>query len=161
MSDQIRVNGNVMSWGSITVKVAGQIFYGFDSISYGDKRERVHVYGMGRHHGPRGRTPGKYTLDRGKIGGFTSSFVELRRYLASLSPDGRSFSNTEFLVTVQYVEPGSSELPLTVELLRTVLTGNTASHSESADPTKEEVEIDYMQILRNGLSMFDQSMGAP
>ena len=56
MSDVIRVNGNQVSWGSIVLKFNGQRFYGFTSISFSDKRERVHAYGMGRHHAPRGRS---------------------------------------------------------------------------------------------------------
>jgi hypothetical protein len=161
MSDQIRVNGNIMSWGSIRVKAAGEIFYGFTSISYGDKRERVHVYGQGRHHGPRGRTAGKYSTDPGKLGGPTSTIAALRKRLAELATDRKSYGSVSFQVIVQYVEEGSSEEPLTVELDRTVLDANTASHSESADPTTEEVSINYMLIYRNGLTLFDQSQGVP
>src|SRR6185436_16366674 len=47
MTDSIRVNGNSHSWGSIVVKIAGVKYYGFDEISYGDKRERVKGYGLG------------------------------------------------------------------------------------------------------------------
>lgn len=161
MADQIRVNGNIYSWGSIRAIIAEEVYTGFTSISYGDKRERVQVYGMGRHHGPRGRTAGKYSTDPGKLGGPTGSVAALRARLAQLAADGVSFGNVEFQIVIQYVEPGSSEIPLTVELDRCVLTANTSSHEESADPTREEVEINYMLVRRNGLTLFDGTQGAP
>ena len=159
MSDQIRINGNLFSWGSIICKVDGDLFCGFNSISYGDKRERVKGYGMARHHTPRGRSAGKYTTEAGKLGGTTDAAHALRVKLASLAPDRISYGNVEFLITVQYVE--SDLLPLHVDLTRCVIVGDTTSHEEGPDPLKAELEFDYFYILRNGLALFDASKGLP
>jgi hypothetical protein len=155
MADQIRVNGNLMSWGSITVKVGGARFYGFDLVSYGDKRERAYSYGQGRHHAPRGRSAGKYTPEPVKLRGPKTTMAALRKELADQSSDKKSYGNTECEIVVQFVEPGSSELPICDELQRCVYVGTSASHEESPDPLKEEVELSTMLVLRNGLSLFD------
>lgn len=160
--DQIRVNGNLYGWGSIKVKIDGETFTGFDQITYGDKRERVKAYGMGRHQAPRGRTSGKYTVEPVKLRGPRSTVHALRTHLASRASDGVSYGNVEFPIVVQYVEPGStSELPMTIELERCVITGDTTSDEESADPSKDELEIDTMLIRRNGLTLFDSTQGSP
>lgn len=159
MSDAVRINGNQHSWGSIILKIDGDRYYGFTAISYNDKRTRSKGYGLGRHHAPRGRTRGKYELDPVKLTGWKSSIQELRRALATRSANGLSYGDVEFQVTVQYIENG--EQPITVEIERCVITGNSASDEENPDPLKEELEIDCMLIRRNGLTLFDSSQGSP
>jgi hypothetical protein len=159
MADQIRVNGNMHSWGSIIVKIDGDRFYGFNSISYGDKRERVKGYGMGRHQAPRGRSRGKYTTDPVKLGGPKSTIQALRAQLAARASDGKSYGDVEFEIVTQYVESG--ETPMTVEIERCVITANITNDEEGPDPLKDEVEIDCMLIRRNGLTLFDGSQESP
>jgi hypothetical protein len=160
MADQIRVNGNVHSWGSIVAKIDGDRFHGFTSISYGDKRERVKGYGMGRHQAPRARSRGKYSTDPVKLAGPKSTIQALRDKLASGSS---SYGDTEFQIVVQYVETGVSggDSPMTVEIDRCVITADVSTNEESSDPLKDEIEIDCMLIRRNGLTLFDSSQGSP
>ena len=106
MSDQIRVNGNQLSWGSIILKLDQDVFTGFTSISFADKRERVKAYGQGRHHAPRGRSRGKYTIEPVKLTGWKDSVQIFRTQLAARSPDGKSYGDVEFQIIVQYVEIG-------------------------------------------------------
>lgn len=159
MADDIRVNGNQISWGSIILKIDSDRYTGFTSVSFADKRERVKAYGMTKHHAPRGRSRGKYTIEPVKLVGWKSSVQQLREALASLAPDKISYGDVEFQIVVQYVE--ADELPLTVEIDRCVWGGNSSSDEESADPLKEEIELDAMLIRRNGLVLFDASEGAP
>jgi hypothetical protein len=114
---------------------------------------------MGRHQAPRGRSRGKYTPGAGKLGGPPSSIQALREKLASKAPDGDSYGNIEFLLTVQYIDDG--ERPILVELQQCVITGNDTSNEESADPLKEEIEIMPMRVLRNGKTLYDKSQGTP
>jgi hypothetical protein len=160
MADTIRVNGNQLSWGSIIVKIDGERIYGFTSISYADKRERVKAYGMGRHHAPRGRSRGKYTVEPVKLGGWKGSVQALRQALADRATDQTSYGDVEFEIVVQYVEPGD-EFPIQADIERCVWVGNSSSEEEGADPLKEEIEIDAMLIRRNGLTLFDASQGSP
>lgn len=164
MADQIRVNGNVYSWGSLILKIGGERFSGFNSISYGDKRERVKGYGMGRHQAPRSRSRGKYSTDPVKLAGPPGSANEIRAMLAALSSDGVSYGDVEFEIALQYVEPsvdGGGETPMNIQIERCVIVADTATHEEGSDPLKEEIEIDCMLIRRNGLTLFDSSQGSP
>jgi hypothetical protein len=155
MSDSIRVNNNQLSWGSIVVKVAEAQIFGFTSIAFSDKRERVKAYGMGRHQAPRGRSRGKYTADPIKLGGYRSAVAELRATLAALSLDGESYGDVEFQVVATYFE--SDELPLIVVAERCVWISNNATDEEGAENLKEEIEVDPMFIRRNGMVLFDNS----
>jgi hypothetical protein len=157
--DPIRINGNQLGWGSILAKVGGNVITGFTSIKYSDSRERVKAYGMGRHHAPRGRSPGKYQVDPVTLKGWKGSVQALREALASAAPDGISYGNVEFELVVQYVE--ADDKPITVHLERCVITKNTADEEESADPLSEEIEIDCMKIRRNEMTLFDSTGGAP
>ncbi len=159
MSDQIRVNGNQLSWGSIKVKLDGEVYFGFNSLSYGDKRERVKAYGMGKHQAPRGRSRGKYSTDPVKLGGPKASVQALREALAAKSADGVSYGDVEFEVIAQYFE--SAELGITVQCERCVIVANASTEEEGSDPLKEEIELDTMKIRRNGLVLFDESEGSP
>lgn len=159
MSDDIRVNNNQFSWGSIILKVDSDRYFGFTGITYSDKRERVKAYGMTKHHAPRGRSRGKYTIEPVKLTGWKGSVAALRAGLAARAPDGISYGDVEVQIVVQYVDTG--EIPLTVEIDRCVWTTNSAGDEESADPLKEEIEFDAMLIRRNGLVLFDASEGQP
>jgi len=162
VADLIRVNGNQHSWGSIVLKVGGERFFGFTAISYSDKRERVIAYGMARHQAPRGRSRGKYTIEPVKLTGWKGSVQALRDQLANFAVDGVSYGDVEFEIVVQYVEADpTGETPMTVELERCVWTGNSVSEEEGPDPLKEEIEINCMLIRRNGLTLFDNSLGSP
>lgn len=156
MADAIRVNDNQYDWGSIVIKVDGDEFYGFTAVSHSQKRERSKAYGTGKHRAPRGRTRGRYSAE-GKITGWKSSIQALRKKLAALSPDGKSYGDAVFQVVVQYIE--TDEEPITEELVDCVIASEDASHEENTDPLKEEVGIDIMYIKKNGLTLFDNSDG--
>jgi hypothetical protein len=159
MSDQIRVNGNLYSWGSIKLKIGGELFYGFTSIGYADKRERGKTWGMGRHHSPRGRASGKYSTEPVKLGGPKDTIDALIKQLAAQAPDRVSYGNVVFQILVSYVEPGQDGI--NVELDDCVVASISSSDEENADPKATEIEIDCMRIRRNGLSLYDQTEGAP
>src|SRR5689334_17393541 len=155
MSDEIRVNGNLYSWGSIKLKINDEIFYGFTAISYSDSRERVKAWGMGRHHAPLGRSRGKYQVEPVSVTARKGTLQQLRKALATAA-GGSSYGDIEFQIIVQYVEPGDEE-PITVELDRCVWSKNTSQEEENPDPLKEDAEFDCMLIRRNGLTLFDNS----
>jgi hypothetical protein len=159
MADQLRVNGAIASWGHVVLKINGERYYGWDSITYGDKRERTKAYGMGRHHAPRGRTLGKYSTDPVKLRGPLSTAQAVREQLASLSADGKSYGNTECEIVIEYAL--DNEPALTVEIERCVYVSASSSNEESPEVLKEEIEFDPMIIRRNGLTLFDGSQGAP
>lgn len=154
MADQIRVNGNLHSHASITLKVDGEKFYGFTAVEYGDKRERTFKWGMTKDHAPRGRTRGKYQPEPGKLVGPVSSVQALLAKLAQGNAGG-SFGDKEFLAVVQFVEDG--EVPVTIELERCVVDGVKDAHSESAEANEQELSLSYFRVLRNGLTLASSS----
>jgi hypothetical protein len=159
MADKVRVNGNVVSWGSIKVKIGGEVFHGFTSIAFADSRERAFVYGMGKHHGPRGRTRGKYATEATKLAGPRSTVQALCDKLQALASDQTSYGDVEFPIVVQYVE--ADETPMTVELEQNVITKRSSSEDEGTEFLKEEIEISTMRIRRNGGTLWDNSEGSP
>jgi hypothetical protein len=159
MADQIRVNGNLQSWGSIVLKIDGDPYTGFNAIDFSDKRERAFGYGMGRHQAPRGRTRGKYSADNAKLGGPVGSIAMLRAALAAKAEDGKSYGNVEFQVIVQYVE--LDDTPVQIELDRCCIVGDGSSHKEGAEQLENELELSVFVIRRNELTLFDQTQGAP
>lgn len=155
MADQIRVNGNLQSWGSIIFKVQGERFYGITSINYGDSRERVKAFGMGKSHAPRGKSKGKYDTDNVTASGYAASVQELVDGLAALAPDGVSYGDVEFEIQIQYVDSG--EAPRNVEILGCHIAKFTEANEESPDPLKSDLEISCLRIKRNGKTLYDSS----
>lgn len=159
MGDNLRVNGNRLSWGSTSVKIDGQLFTGITSIKFSDSRERTLGYGMGQHHAPVARTRGKYAVEPVVIKFYAESAEKLRQQLAASSPSGTSFGEHEFPIVIQNYEPGTD--PITIELLRCCYVKGTTDQEEGPEGLLEEVEFSCMQIVRNGRVLFDNSVGAP
>lgn len=157
MADPFLVNGNQYSWASIVCKAYEEVWTGFTGITYGDKRERVLAYGMGRHHAPRGRSHGKYTPENVKLTGWKKSVHAFLEGLAARSSDGKSYGDSEFQIMVQFVEFDEGDISVVIE--RCVVVGVTASHEESPDNLKEEIEIQPMWVTRNGLKLWDARQG--
>ncbi len=157
--DNVRVNGNVLSWGSLTCKVDGDPIKGFTSITYDEKRTREKVYGMGAHQAPIGRTRGKYEPGVVKLKGKKSSCQALREALAAKSGTA-SYGDAEFEITLQGVE--SDESPITIEATRCVYVGLSSGNEEGPGKLEEEIEIDVMGFRHNGLTLWDSTTdGSP
>lgn len=161
MADQIRVNGNLYSWGSIRAKIDGVPYHKFTEITFGDKRERAKLWGMGRHQAPVGRTGGKYTPDAVKLKGPKETMQAFRADLARRAPDRVSYGNVEFELVVQFVESASTQTPIHIEIQGCVVVSDASSNAEGADASQDDMEIDCMRIVRNGLTLFDSSQGVP
>jgi len=157
MADEIRVNGNQHSWGSIFLKFDGDRYFGFTAINFSDSRERVKAHGMGRHQGARGRSRGKYDTEPVSLTGWKGAVQQLRQALADAG-DGESYGDTPFEIVVQYVEADDTPITVTIEDCR--WSKNSTADEEGPDPLKEEIEIDCMRIRRNTLTLFDNSEGS-
>lgn len=157
MADQVRVNGNVYSWGSVVININDGRFYGITSLTYADKRERATQYGQGRAQAPRGKTTGKYSTENPKIKMAKDSAEAFREYLASQSSSGTSYGNTSFQIVATYAEDG---LPgSTVEINACNYVGTTETNEEGMEGIIEEIEVHCLAIYRNGLALFDDSEG--
>lgn len=158
MSDSIRVNGNVLSWASLGFKIDGDRYYGFKSINFAEALEQVLVHGMGRHYAPRARTAGKYTPEPIKLMGEVNSLKIIRGVLAAQAADQRSYGTVEFECFLEGVE---AEQTITAEFLRCKWAKNTGNFEETPEALYEEIELSTMQIVRDGLTLFNATEGSP
>ena len=154
MSDAKRINGNIVSWASIKIVLGGESFYGFTGLTYGDKRDRVAVYGMGKAYAPRARTRGKYSTDPVKLKGPKSTIEALRTKLALSSADGVSYGDVEFEIVAQYVETGEPEMH--VQITNCVIVSEDSTEEENPDPLMEEIEISPMRVFKNGRTLYTE-----
>ena len=159
MADTQRINGFVPSWGDIYVKVDSERYYGIGEIAYGDTRVRSKLYGMARHHAPRGRTSGKYEVDEATMKMDLLAAGALREALASKAADGKSYGSVIFEVVVQYED--SQGNVRTDTLAECCITKMAVSHSEGPDALMEDVSMDVMSIDRDGLTLYDKTEVAP
>jgi len=154
----IGVNGNDFSWGSIVFKVDGELFDGFTKISYSHKRTRTKGYSAGRHHAPTHRSSGKYEPDQVKVTGYKSEIATLRAALARRSASGTSYGNVEFEGVVQFEESNEFHQD---DLSRLTWSEEGVDHEENTDLLTEEITFDTMGIKRDGLTLYDDTDGAP
>ena len=153
MADDVRtVNGVDVSWGSIILKLAdGSRFYGFGDISYGHKLEETVGYGQSKSQAPTRRSRGKYSCEALKVKMYKNTAQILRKKLAALSGTN-SYSATEFSGMLQFVEAANGASHR-VEFKRLRYVSETASHSEGADLLVEELELNPLLILVDGLTL--------
>ncbi len=154
MANEVRINGNVLSWGSVICRINGTPQHWLTSISYSEKRERSVVYGMGRHHAPRGRTLGKYSVENPKIKGPMADATGFVESLASQADDGASYGDVRFDIALQFVEESSGQ-SVTIEIEDCRIVGLSDSAEEGADALQTEIEIHAMRLRRNGKTLFD------
>ena len=88
MSDPVRINGNLFSWGSVEFQIGNDRITGVTSIEYGDARERTMAYGMNRSHAPIGRSVGKYTPEPVKVTVWKHTANEIRKALDQAAGSG-------------------------------------------------------------------------
>ena len=154
--DQVRINGNAVSWSSTIFKIAGERVTGVASVAWDQKRERTLVYGMNRSHAPIGRTAGKYTPGVLKCKFLKHTAVAMRTLLATYADDGKSYGNARVDNYLQYVEPNTLNVS-TVEFLDCCVVSEGDSDEESADARFEEWEFSVMRIITDGTTEYDSS----
>lgn len=156
MADEIRVNGNTYSYASTILKIDGERYWGITSMSYGDKRERVHGYGMGKSQAPRSKSKGKYTVKPTKLVGEKATIQAIRDQLAAKSSNGKSYGDVSVPIFLQYVEDDQPD-PITIEILDCTVEDDDSSNENNSDPSKDEITFLPMRIKRNGLTLYDSS----
>ena len=154
MADEIRVNGNLVSWSSYIFTLGTERYVGLREITYSDELEGVEPKpGMGRSHKGLGRPAGKYKVDPLKIKVFAHTAKAIRRDIQAVSSDG-SLGTPELPAILQYVEAGSDDQQSTVEFVQCRLVKpGTITVAEDADAKEEELEFSIMEIIRDGVSL--------
>lgn len=164
MADLLRVNGNVIGWGSTKFKINGTNFRGITEINWGEKLDSTLVYGMGRHMAPQGGTAGKYIPDLVTGKGRFATVNAMKKQIAALSPSGRSYGSIRFSGVVFYTEPapiGSVGESHRVEFAGLKWVETKTSNAEGSDPTSQDFSFQVLAIREDGLVLFDDSEGSP
>lgn len=154
--DELRVNGNLIGWGSHLFKLDGERVIGVTAVAWDQSRERAYGYGMNRAHAPIAATAGKYTPGVVKMTMYKHTASAVRARLASLAEDGVSYGNVRVPGFLQYVE-GDKVTTIDFEEMAVVKDGG--SDEENPDPTKEEWEFQVMRIKNDGLTLYDSTEG--
>ena len=155
MSDQKRVNGNLFSKASCTLKVDGEVFEGWSTIEYGDKVEAPFAYGAAKHAGPRGTTEGRYTPDPLVIGWHADTAKDVRAKLAQLATDGASIGKPRVLITLTIDEELGVQF-VEFEGCRLREIGNSVD--DSAEAVIEKHTFQTLRVKRDGQTIYDQSV---
>lgn len=155
-NDDLRVNGNLIGWGSHILRIDQDRWYGITAIDWEQSRERAFGYGMNRAHAPIGRTPGKYIPGPLKMTMYKHTAQALRATLALSAVDGASYGNVAVPIFLQYAE---GENTTTLEFDDACVVKETGADEENPDPTKEVWEWSVTRILSDGLALFDASEG--
>ena len=159
MADLQRVNGNLISWGSLTLKLGNELWSGVTEVTFSQKVEKTKGYGSGPHQGPRGRSKGKYTCEPVKLKMFLDSERELRMKLKALATDGRSYGTVTFDGELFFAE---ANLPAHHAIFYGLQwTSESVTASEGSEGIMSEIELDCMFMQRDGGTLFDSSAGFP
>ena len=155
--DVFRRNGYEVSWCSAVAKIDNDEFFGFTGVDYEEKLERSFARGMGKDGAPRGMTRGLYSVEGSSIKMYKSSALALIERLAQKSADGKSYGQTAFFFSLQYVE---DDISITEELYGCRIAGRKASVSQSAEALVDELPITvlYAKLTTpniQGMTLFD------
>lgn len=154
MSDALRVNGNLYSWGSHLLKLDGERWFGVTALDWDHERSRTFGYGMNRAHGPIAVTNGKYQPNPLKVTMHKHTAVALRKKLGLLADDQRSYGNVAVPMFLQAIEGSNTT---TTEWLNCRVTKTGTSVEENPDPTKETWEFQFEKAYEDGLTLWDSS----
>jgi|SRR6185295_9212836 len=154
--EELRVNGNLIGWGSHILRIDGDRIYGVTAISWDHSRERAYGAGMNRAHAPVGRTSGKYVPGTLKMTMYEHTAIALREKLAALASDETSYGNVAVPIFLQVAE---GEKTATVEFEECCVVKEGSDAEENPDPKKQTWEWSPMRIINNGFTLFDDTEG--
>jgi len=158
----VRINNRVYDWGSVVFYIAG-IRCGEDSgiqeISWGQKRTRTAVRGMGRSRRPAAKTGGNYECNPVKLTCLTDAQRAIIEQIAQQAQDGVSYGDVDdFAMSLQLVEDGLDTV--TYDWQGCSIDEEEGSASESsADPLKAPLTIQPLTMTTNGKSLYSQAEG--
>lgn len=136
------INGNRFDFSSVEFNLQNVLFAGgVKEMNYKHKLEPGKVYS--NHAQPIGRTRGQYTPEAG----FTMYKSEYQQLVALLGP---GYMEVSFPITVMYAEPGSDVVSDVLMGCRIMSDEDTGG--EGGDPLAVAVELDFMYLIRNGVS---------
>lgn len=151
------INGFSYSWASLEFKFLGSPIITVQSIDYAAKTERKQPYGTNPN--PLSKTRGKLG-NTAKVKMLAAEAYALIGALGALDPTGNNaYGDVFFNVTVSFSEAGQAVIVDTI-VGCTVDTFEQSS-AEGTDAIMIEMELNPLQILRNGQQASSAPLNAP
>jgi hypothetical protein len=150
-----QINGVYYDFSSIELRIDGQIFIGFKSITYTRTRSRVMV--RGNSPDPLGKTRGinEYSAECEM---YLPEFNELENLiLGAGNTDG--YGEVFFDIFVTYTENGFDTIQ--DQLIACTFDSTDASHAQSADPLLRKFALNPLKIIFNGSDDLAVPLQAP
>jgi hypothetical protein len=140
------INGNRFDFTSIEIMINGVPYRGVKAIDYEDQLDPKKSYGTSAR--PLGRNRGPYDAS-GSLEIFREDWNSIAPVLAALGNGGIGEAN--FLVIAHYADFGAPTI--TDTLIGCRVKKITNSHAQGASELTVKLELDIMDINRNGLSL--------
>ena len=149
--DELKLNGVRLAWGSYKFVVDDLDIYGITELTFSDKLTRTLGYSAGLSHAPTAISPGKYEVEEAKLKLYADTAKLLRQRLAEKSGTS-SYGNVAFSVVAQGFEDRVGSID--VRLNYCYYAGTSKTITEGPDLQMEEISVQPLEILRDGLSLF-------
>lgn len=140
------VNGNRYDFTSIEILINGVPYRGVKSIDYKDSLATQKQYGTSAR--PLGRNRGVYDAS-GALEMFKEDFSVVAPVLAALGNGGLGEAN--FLILATYADFGAPTV--TDTLIGCRIKGVDESHAQGGEAVTVKLDLDIMDINRNGVSL--------
>lgn len=149
--DTVRIRGKAFSAGSVVLKIAGLRLTGWSSIDWDQKRERKMVGPQDETQAPDALTRGKTTPGVLKLTMRRETAQLLKEHLASMA-GSTSYGDAEgWGTTLQYIE--GTKKPIVNEFRNQWWSSGGGSEKDGVDESNEAVELGFLQLLENGLTL--------
>jgi hypothetical protein len=159
----LRVGTSIYSWTSTEFRFDGLLTtpsgnpWNVVSVDYAQKRERKIVYSNRKTGRPRGKTPGKYSLEPMAVKMFEAQALELQQYLTQKGLG--SYGDADFSFLLQVSEPVPGAIPITMVFEDCTWDGDKVTYEEGIEENLLEVTIGGLQMTRNGMRLWSVIRG--
>ena len=158
----VRINGKVYDWGSVVFYIAGLRCgedSGIKSISWGQKRSRTAVTGMGKSRRAAAKTRGKYEATPVKVECLSDAAHAIQDHIAQQAEDGNSYGDVDnFAMSLQLIESGLDTVSIDWQGCSIDEEEGSASES-STDPLMTPLTITPLTMSRNGKTLYSKAEG--
>ena len=141
------INGNSFDYSSIEIDIAGTIYVGVKEVSWTQSMDK------GKQ---RGTNPQVLARTRGEYDAEASMVMYPQEYTDLITALGDGYGEVSFNVTITYSDVGQQTQ--TIRLLGCQIKNEESGGSQGTDPLEDSIDLDVIQIERNGLRMVKNAL---
>lgn len=148
MIDTVRVKNTYHSWGQTELRGDGELFNKYQSIDYDEKLEKTLIFGAAKSRKPIGKSAGKYTPGKIKLGCLAGSAAEFEKWMATKASDGRSLTlATIKSLTLQLMSP--DDVPIMIEFSNVGFVSATDGFKDDSGALTSNIELDFEYAVKD------------